>query len=84
MHGEVYIESEDAIFTFNSEYGEEDIVNSLTEILSEKLSNRATLVSTVVVRPFNQAFSADHQCTVMLAAVDQNFSWPVMKKFVEN
>ena len=73
LHGEGDMDSEDANFTFNSEYGEEDIVNSLTEILPKNLSHRATLVSIIVVRPFNRAFSADHKCTVLLAAVDQTF-----------
>ena len=72
-------DSEDAIFSFKSEYREEDIVSSLTEILPENLVNRATLVSRVAVRPFNPDFSADHQCTVLVAAVDQNFAWPAMK-----
>ena len=51
LDGEGDMDSEDAIFTFNSEYGEEEIVNSLTGIFPEKLSK---LVSRVVVRPFNQ------------------------------
>ena len=66
--------SEDAVFTFKSEYREEDILHAMTEILPEI---RTTLVSRVAVKPFRREFSADHQCTVLVA--DQNFSWPAMK-----
>ena len=57
------------MFTFKSEYGEEDIEYSLSKILPEKAV--PTLVSRVRLGPR----SADHLCTLELKEVDgQNLS----------
>ena len=62
------------MYSFKSEYGEEDIEYSLSELLPENVT--ATLVSRERVRPR----SADHLCTVVLKLVEgQNFTWPTMK-----
>ena len=64
---------EKVTFTFLSEYAEEDILYSFTELFPGK--NVATLVSRVLVNPR----TADHLCTVVLQLVDpQKFSWPPM------
>ena len=60
-------------YSFKSEYGEEDIVYSLGELLPKNLA--PTLVSRVRLGPR----SADHLCTVVLQLPDdENFDWPQM------
>ena len=59
-------------FTFMSDYGEEDILDSFPEIFP---GITADLVSRVRV----ERLSADHFCTVVLYPVPaQTFSWPAM------
>ena len=67
------LEEEDshAIFAFNSDYVEEDIIGSFCELFP---GNVATLSSRVRVKPL----SADHLCTVDLHPVPKRFFWPVM------
>ena len=60
--------------TFHSDYGEEDILDSLNELFPESSSK---LLSRVRTAPL----SADHECTVqVLVAADQKskFIWPKM------
>ena len=59
------------MFTFKSEYGEEDIEYSLSEIFTENA------VTTLVTRARIFLRSADHIiCTLTLREVDgQNFTW---------
>ena len=59
------------MFTFNSEYGEEDIIDTLAELIPS-----SSLVSRVRVSPL----SADHFCTLEVKTEDENFQWPAMKK----
>ena len=59
------------MFTFNSEYAEEDILDSLAELFSV-----SSLVSRVRVSPL----SADNFCSVEVKTEDVNFQWPAMKK----
>ena len=60
------------VFTFMSDYGEEDILDSFPEIfpgINAKLCSRVRV----------ERLSADHVCTVVLNPVDaQTFSWPAM------
>ena len=60
------------VFTFMSDYGEEDILDSFPEIfpgINAKLCSRVRV----------ERLSADHACTVVLNPVDaQTFSWPAM------
>ena len=70
---------EKAIFTVKSEYGEEDILYSLSLVFPENLDNdiNPKLVSRVRLRPK----SADHDCTVELwmpANQKNRFHWPKM------
>ena len=59
-------------FTFMSDYGEEDILDSFPEIfpgINAKLCSRVRV----------ERFSADHVCTVVFNPVDaRTFSWPAM------
>jgi hypothetical protein len=60
-------------YSFKSEYGEEDILYSLSELLPENLA--PNLVSRVRLGPR----SADHLCTVVLQLPDEEiFGWPEM------
>ena len=70
---------EKATFAFKSEYGEEDILYSLSLVFPENLDNNINpkLVSRVRSRPK----SADHDCTVELwipANQKKKFHWPKM------
>ena len=61
------------MFTFKSEYGEEDIEYSLSKIFPENA------ITTLVTRARIFLRSADHICTLTLREVDgQNFTWPHM------
>ena len=65
--------TEKVMFTFKSEYGEEDIEYSLSKILPEKA------VPILVSRVRTSPRSADHLCMLELKEVDgQNFVWPCM------
>ena len=61
-------------YTFVSDYGEEDIIYSLSEIFPETEKMETTLVSRVQVRPR----SAHHMCTVAVKRTDGRISWPDM------
>ena len=61
------------MFSFKSEFGEEDIEYSLSELLPENVAY--TFLSRVRLGPR----SADHLCTLELQPVDGlDFSWPFM------
>jgi hypothetical protein len=63
-------------YSFRSDYGEEDIIYTLSEIFPDTVL--PTLVSRVRVKPM----SAFHHCTVEIdLAADQkmDFSWPTLK-----
>ena len=66
-------ERKEVAFTFNSDYGEEDILDSFPEIFPGII---AKLTSWVRVAPL----SADHLCMVVLHQVQgaETFSWPAM------
>ena len=65
-------EPKDPIFTFVSDYAEEDIVYTLQELFPAK---DFSLLSRVRLRPM----CADHECTVALTArTCQSFIWPDM------
>ena len=71
------------MFSFVSDYGEEDVLHSLSETFSNTEVSSTTLVSRVRVRPK----SADHHCIVELkleAGQIQNFSWPEMKPWIKD
>ena len=61
-------------YTFVSDYGEEDIIYSLSEIFPETEKREPTLASRVQVRPR----SAHHMCTVTVNQTDGQISWPDM------
>ena len=65
-------DKKEVVFTFLSDYGEEDILDSFPEIFPRIT---AKLASRVRVTPR----SADHLCTVVLHPVHpKTFSWPAM------
>ena len=70
---EVFSKDElDVVFTFLSDYGEEDIVNSFPEIFPGIVVNLALRVRV-------ERLLADHFCTVVLHPPHaQTFSWPAM------
>ena len=65
-------DNKQVVFTFTSDYGEEDILDSFLEIfpgINAKLCSRIRV----------ERLSADHACTVMINPVDpKTFSWPAM------
>ena len=68
--------NERVFFTFHSEFGEEDIMYSLSEIFPEKVVTSTTLLSRV-----RQGRTADHKCMVeikLAAGQTEDFSWPEM------
>ena len=70
----------EACFTFVSDYGNEDVRDSLRELLEDNLvPSSPTLVSRVRI----ERISADHLCTVKLNIPDtkRDFSWPEMPDF---
>ena len=69
------------LYSFHSEYGEEDILDSLEEIFPPK--KLATLVSRDRVLPLSG--SPDHLCTVMLRQIQgKKTTWPVLgPKYVD-
>ena len=70
------LESENIVFNFHSEYGEEDILHSFSEIFPESIVASYTLLSRDRV-----GRTADHNCTVELklaAGQTRDFSWPKM------
>ena len=66
----------EAHFTFISDYGEEDVLDSFRELFEDNklVPSHPTLVSRVRI----ERISADHLCTVKLMIPDNNrdFSWP--------
>ena len=62
-------------FTFISDYGDEDVRDSLRELLEDNLVPSLT---TLVSRVRLERLSADHLCTVKLMIPDtkRDFSWP--------
>ena len=69
---------EESMFTFVSNYAEEDIIDALKELKDDDLlPNLPTLISRVRVEPR----SADHLCTVLLdiPASVVNFNWPELR-----
>ena len=65
----------EAHFTFISDYGDEDVLDSFRELFEDKLvPSYPTLVSRVRI----ERISADHLCTVKLKIPDtkRDFSWP--------
>ena len=63
-------------FTFNSDYGEEDILDSFKEIFPGIIAELASRVRVAPLGPL----SADHLCKVVLYQVQgtETFSWPAM------
>ena len=66
-------------FKFKSEYGEEDIVDTVNELFCDRdIVESTSLVSRVRCEPL----SAEHDCCVELVLVAtqrENFAWPEMK-----
>ena len=62
--------SNTVVFTFNSDYAEEDLIDTVNEYFPTSI-----LVSRERVRPL----SADHVCTIEIQAVGGKLSWPAMK-----
>ena len=65
----------EARFTFISDYGEEDVLDSFRELFEDNklVPIHPTLVSRVRI----ERISADHLCTVKLMIPDKrDFSWP--------
>ena len=59
-------------FSFKSDYGKEDIEDTLTEILPKTYN----LISRERITPLG----SEHLCTVVLQEMNwQNFSWPIME-----
>ena len=76
MDGKEKLPSENIIFNFHSEFGEEDIMYSFSEIFSEDIVTSYTLLSRDRV-----GRTADHDCTVELklaAGPTRDFSWQKM------
>ena len=69
------------LYTFNSEYREEDLLDSLQEILAPQ--KVATLISRDRVLPLSG--SPDHLCTVTLGqAQGKKTTWPILgSKYVD-
>ena len=66
--------SENMVFNFHSEFGEEDILYSFSEIFPESIVTSYTLLSRDRV-----GRTADHTCTVAIklaAGQTRDFSWP--------
>ena len=77
LDGEVKQPCENVVFNFHSEFGEEDILYSLSEIFPDNIVTSYTLVSRIRV-----GRTADHECKVEFRLADagqtRNFNWPDM------
>ena len=76
MDGSEKVSSEHLIFNFHSEFGEEDILYSFSEIFPESIVKSYTLLSRDRV-----GRTADHNCIVeikLAAGQTRDFSWPKM------
>ena len=76
--GRTQNEAEKVIFTFKSDFGEEDITYTIEEIFKDSVDIRSNLMSRVRLKPLK----AMHMCTVELklaAGKKASFSWPDMK-----
>ena len=76
VDGTEKLPSENIIFNFHSEFEEEDILYSFSEIFPEDIVTSYTLLSRDRV-----GRTADHDCTVELklaAGQTRDFSWPKM------
>ena len=61
-------------FSFKSDYGKEDIEDTLTEIVAKNIT--FNWISRERIMPLG----SEHLCTVVLQEVNcQNFSWPIME-----
>jgi ribosomal protein S6 len=73
------ISEEVLTYSFKSDYAQEDIEDTLIEILPKNMT--PILVSRVRIQPLD----ADHLCIVALKRVKkQNFSWPILELESEN
>ena len=69
------VQGEDKVtYTFVSDFGEEDILYSLSELFPDTDNLETKLVSRIQVRPR----SAHHMCTVTVKQVGGRISWPKM------
>ena len=61
-----------------SDYGDEDVRDSLEELMHDNLLPSATTLISRVQTPECRVQSADHLCTVKLKlpVEEMNFSWP--------
>ena len=62
-------------FSFKSKHSEEDIINSLREILPDD----GVTSTTLVLRDRLRDHSPDHACTLKVQSAIKNFCWPQMK-----
>ena len=78
MDGVEDMDNDTVTYTFQSEYAEEDIIETLDEIFSDKKAAETTaLVSRVRIEPSSNV----HECAVEIkvATANKSFCWPELK-----
>ena len=73
-----HVDDDTVTYTFQSEYAEEDIIETLDEIFSDKKAAETTaLVSRVRIEPSSNV----HECAVEIkvATANKSFCWPELK-----